>query len=613
MQSSKALAGSVKVAANPVNLQRTQPPKSTLPEIIGTSTVSNFTGDQTKIKEFYKHFRQLIFKSNIRYQFLYEINERWEKYVLEQVTEVSLQKRLDKILEEQDSARISAGPQNEIDLVKKVLASPDPMPDEIRFKFSEFLQREIINSRLRNADEIQVSFLRERELIEFEHYEKALEESNDLNGLCNAMFRQGYDIFLKKVQELAEDKIFEAIGFALSGIPGCPSQLADFVSSFGKFLHIAEEIASSLEDIIKDSNSFLVLLIDAQQTLSDAAKYEEGLSQHEEISSKHEEVLSIKIQKQASIGETQYLSDFLKRNSESYGEQLNECHNMLETYRKRKERNLSKSKIWERVKDGIKKLESIKTEVRDHILLHIGIISGKTLDAVEKGFKTFKELQAKNDNLQEINRTYEKCAELIAKIRNKIKETVKTKTQTKKYYRFGSHLIFGAIVYECCEDELSKLSTLIKNLISLEAKGHQINLAFFTSLNLQQVEDVHLFGKLQPERLCGKKKVVFLHSVDKEPESSNKPGSSKNKFDISDKELESARKKIDRNGEETKPKKNPSYLWTVGLDQDAKMLQFLHSGNDHNLEEKFRMKIDSKILSLLDDLEMLNFLNRLEF
>ncbi|KAJ3063233.1 hypothetical protein HDU98_000929, partial [Podochytrium sp. JEL0797] len=277
------------------------------------------------------------------------------------------------------------------------------------------------------------------ELNELNSIKLALENSevDHLQELARAMV--GAD-GCKQIEDFIKEGLvkygFQAIGILLSLCPLVPSQLADFIGGAGEKINSwgNQTDAALLQDfelLIDESHSFMELLFNTQTTL---VEFTESAKQPSDGTKPGIPEIDL-------TTETASFANFVASKIVTYGELFGECESALKKWKL--SRNDKLGKPYHQVKSGFMKtpkspkrlshgvsvwvlrkfrehftkpdsvamrirLNMARSDIRDEIIVYIGITSGKTLDAVREGFRCLEQLRRDKEALESQNETLQK-------------------------------------------------------------------------------------------------------------------------------------------------------------------------------------------------------------
>ncbi|KAI9350933.1 hypothetical protein BDR26DRAFT_851793 [Obelidium mucronatum] len=262
----------------------------------------------------------------------------------------------------------------------------EPIPPEITDAFSLF------------GTKNPPRWLTDKEKSELDLYYSLLQRTavadleNDYDRLVAIVFdvtTVGFDRakFEEWVEGVAVEQVFSVLGTLIAALPFVPDSVGPFIKSFGAVYSKSKAITSSFHKILSESSSFLILLMNVNKTISESQE-------------------SHRLSHTPSHSGIQEMKQLLQWSIERYQSQVAEITTALQEWAAL---NFLR-KFWKQLnKRGpdlngyIKELEEIRVGVRDEVLMHVGAISGRTLDSVQDGFKTIHDLEESKARLETVH------------------------------------------------------------------------------------------------------------------------------------------------------------------------------------------------------------------
>ncbi|KAJ3066417.1 hypothetical protein HDU98_010306, partial [Podochytrium sp. JEL0797] len=257
------------------------------------------------------------------------------------------------------------------------------------------------------------------------------QELNQLKTLSSLMVGiKGSEELGTLLREIVTDYAFQGIGFLLSLCPLIPSSVSCFISSAGKKLN--ESIAGktkyleSFELLVHDSQTFMTVLFNAEKTLTEFTKSKATKTSQGKTATTRQVDL---------VSESASFVKLIRASVDRYGAEFDKC---LQTLDKLNKKNLTSKRawlklgsaavgpapqtttksaqaplssfkrVWDWVDNRFKKedpdvlghnLAVVRNDIRDEIMVYIGVTSGKTFDAVREGFEC---LERQEDKIKEL-------------------------------------------------------------------------------------------------------------------------------------------------------------------------------------------------------------------
>ncbi|KAJ3068745.1 hypothetical protein HDU98_008123 [Podochytrium sp. JEL0797] len=260
----------------------------------------------------------------------------------------------------------------------------------------EVMPQHLADALARFGTRLPPRWLSDKEKSELVKYETLLENSesalktNEYRQLVAILFdmsTNGFDKhkFEQWVVSVSVPAVFSTLGALVTELPFVPCSVGSLISSLGTAFTQEQAILPAFHAILKESTTFLLLLMNVEKSIAEAERHarEQQLRHHS----------TTKLQSTATEDMRQILDSAI----DVYEAKIRDVHG---TMKKWAEVN-GVVKFVRQVTGAVpnlgnmvKELEEIRMGVRDDVLMHVGSLSGKTLDAVHDGFKTIENLEA---------------------------------------------------------------------------------------------------------------------------------------------------------------------------------------------------------------------------
>ncbi|KAJ3286214.1 hypothetical protein HDU79_006631 [Rhizoclosmatium sp. JEL0117] len=236
-------------------------------------------------------------------------------------------------------------------------------------------------------------WLTDKEKTELNKYEEIINKSES-NKEYRKLIRLVFDIstagfdkakFEKWLTGVAVTQAFTIIGTLISQLPFVPPGVGTLIQSFGNVYAKEQAVLPAFHDILNESASFLMILIAVNKSLTESEEY-----------ARQQQAKYHSPSKLLFGAATEDMRQLLDLSIEAYESKVREVEVKMQNWihigpvlRFFRQLRGRAPKLDRYVKD----LQDIRVNVRDEVLLHVGTVSGRTLDAVHDGFKTIERLE----------------------------------------------------------------------------------------------------------------------------------------------------------------------------------------------------------------------------
>ncbi|KAI8610500.1 hypothetical protein BC830DRAFT_1145475 [Chytriomyces sp. MP71] len=192
------------------------------------------------------------------------------------------------------------------------------------------------------------------------------------------------------VATTAVTQVFSCLGTLLQTLPFVPTGVGKYVASFGKSLAAAFEgerkILQGFQAILAENAVFVRLLLEVDENIRGTLGWD----------------TTAHIRR--CIGSTTDLEEVLEDAVARYEVQMGLVNDLIVAWGGKSRFARACSVLMGRVDHGgaeKAEMEAIRVELRDRVLLQVGMVTGRTLDAVQSGFQTLEHLEVRRAGLEE--------------------------------------------------------------------------------------------------------------------------------------------------------------------------------------------------------------------